>query len=60
MHSESHLLYPKNIFAVKKGEPKRMQVTKDVISLWGKEKKLYQLAVYIELQHTKFTHQDSW
>ena len=33
---ESSLTYPKNIFAVKKGEPKKVQVTerrKDVISL---------------------------
>jgi len=39
--------YPKNISAVKKGEPKKVQVTertKDVISLWGQEEKLYQLS----------------
>ena len=38
--------YPKKICAVKKGEPKKVQVTewpKDVISLWGQEEKLYQL-----------------
>ena len=45
---------PKNIFAVKKGEPKKVQVAeqpKDVISLWGQEEKLYQLdcILYIEL-----------
>ena len=37
---------PKNISAVKKGEAKKVQVTerpKDVISLWGQEKRLYQL-----------------
>ena len=49
--------YPKNIFAVKKGEDKKVQVAerlKDVISLWGQEEKLYQLgSAHIELQHTK-------
>ena len=47
--------YPKNISAVEKGEAKKVQVTewpKDVISLWGQEKKLHQLGAYIELQHT--------
>jgi len=37
--------YPKNIFAVKKGESKKVQITerpKDVISLWSQEEKLYQ------------------
>ena len=38
--------YPKNISAVKKGEDKKVQITeqtKDVISLWGQEEKLYRL-----------------
>ena len=36
--------YPKNISAVKKGKPNKVQVTeqpKDVISLWGQGEKLY-------------------
>ena len=45
--------YPKNIFAVKKGEDKKVQVAerlKDVISLWGQEEKLgcvYRTSAYI-------------
>ena len=39
------ITYPKTISTVKKGEAKKVQVTeqpKDVISLWGQEKKLHQ------------------
>ena len=38
--------YPKNIFAVKKGEDKTVHVTerpKNVISPWSQEEKIYQL-----------------
>ena len=56
--------YPKNISAEKKGKDKKVQVTewpKDVISLWGQEKKLYQLGcTYIELQHTKLAHLNNY
>jgi len=48
-----------NIFAVKKGEDKKVQVTeqpKDVISLWDKEEKLYQLGCII-IQNTSIQSQ---
>jgi len=47
--------YSKNISDVKKGEPKKVQVTewlKSVKSLWGQEEKIYQQGC-VELQHTK-------
>jgi len=47
--------YSKNISDVKKGEPKKVQVTewlKSVKSLWGEEGKIYQQGC-VELQHTK-------
>ena len=47
--------YSKNISDVKKGEPKKVQVTerlKSVKSLWGQEEKVYQQGC-VELQHTK-------
>jgi len=46
---------PKTSFDVKKGEPKKMQVTerlKSVKSLWGQEEKIHQQGC-VELQHTK-------
>jgi len=45
-----YLTYPKNIFAVKKGEVKKVQATerlKDVISLWGQEEKATPARQYI-------------
>ena len=47
--------YPKNISAVKKGELKKVQVTKlpeGVMSLWGQEETA-RLRTYIEFQHAK-------
>jgi len=47
--------YSKNIFDVKKGEAKKVQVTerlKSVKSLWGQEEKVYQQGC-VEIQHTK-------
>jgi len=49
------LSYSKNISDVKKGEVKKVQVTKrlkGVKSLWGQEEKIYQQG-FVELQHTK-------
>jgi len=54
MHSVNST-YSKNIFDVKKGKPKKVQVTerlKNVKSLWGQEEKIYQQGC-VELQHTK-------
>jgi len=53
------ITYPKNIFAVKKGKPEKVQVTKrpkDVISLCGQEEKLYQLGCIYRTPVYKATH----
>ena len=55
--------YPQNIFAVKKGKPKKVQVAerpKDVISLWGQEEKLYQLGCIYKTSAYKATNLNNY
>jgi len=49
--------YPKNISAVKKGEPKKCEVLSD-LKMWYhcEAKKKSYTTPYIELQHTQSTH----